>query len=137
MLYVKIVNKEVRVFGDNLALEASVSKGGGGGHSYDDEITEEQWKQFEYTARVVNGKIVYGKTAAEHQEEWSLAIRAERDRRLRICDKMSPMHWNALTDAQKQLWTDYRLNLLNIPQQNGFPWSGDIGKAPWPSQPEE
>ena len=55
---------------------------------------------------------------------------------LTACDKVSPMRWNAMTEAQRQAWTDYRQALLDIPQRPGFPWGGDVEKAPWPVKPE-
>lgn len=45
---------------------------------------------------------------------------------------MSPMRWNTLSDVDKQKWNDYRQALLDVPQQEGFPWGGDINKVPWP-----
>lgn len=44
--------------------------------------------------------------------------------------------WNATTDEEKKAWTEYRIALLNIPQQEGFPWGGDSEKVPWPKIPE-
>lgn len=41
------------------------------------------------------------------------------------------LRWAAMTDAQKQAWSDYRQALLDIPQQSGFPHN-----VTWPSKPE-
>jgi len=39
--------------------------------------------------------------------------------------------WGDLTDAKQAEWTQYRTDLLNVPQQSGFP--DDIT---WPTKPE-
>lgn len=41
------------------------------------------------------------------------------------------LRWNDLTDAQRAAWTQYRTDLLNIPQQAGFPHD-----VTWPVKPE-
>ncbi len=61
-------------------------------------------------------------------------IRYERNNRLQVCDAMNPMRWASLTKAQKQSWTVYRQALLDITDKEGFPWDGDITKAPWPEE---
>ncbi len=63
-------------------------------------------------------------------------IRAERSMRLSACDRFNPMWWDTLTDKQQSAWRIYRQALLDIPQQEGFPWGGDVSKAPWPSEVE-
>ncbi len=40
------------------------------------------------------------------------------------------IRWNALTDAKQAEWTQYRIDLLNVPQQSGFPTS-----ITWPTKP--
>ena len=136
-IYLKILSDgTVRALADKATVNAPVEYGGGGG-SYDMEISKETWKESEYTARIRNGKIFLGKTQDEKQAEWEAAIRAERDRRLRACDKMSMLHWNVLTDYQKAAWIAYRQALLDIPEQDGFPWGGDEKAAPWPEKPED
>lgn len=99
-------------------------------------VTEADWAANGSLCRLVDGKIVLGKPADQITEEAEAAIRSERDRLLRACDKISPMRWNVMTDEQKLAWADYRQALLDIPQQDGFPWDGDIAKAPWPVKPE-
>ena len=42
----------------------------------------------------------------------------------------NPLRWNALTDAQRTAWTQYRTDLLNVPQQADFPNNVD-----WPVKP--
>ena len=43
----------------------------------------------------------------------------------------NPLRWNALTDAKQAEWTQYRTDLLNIPDQSGFP-----NTVTWPTKPE-
>jgi hypothetical protein len=42
----------------------------------------------------------------------------------------NPLRWNSLTDAQRTAWTQYRTDLLNVPQQAGFPHN-----ITWPNKP--
>lgn len=42
----------------------------------------------------------------------------------------NPLRWNALTDAKQAEWTQYRTDLLNIPDQSGFP-----NTVTWPTKP--
>lgn len=50
--------------------------------------------------------------------------RAKRDNLLKeTVDSVNPMRWELLTDAQKDAWRAYRQALLDIPQQDGFPWN--------------
>jgi hypothetical protein len=43
----------------------------------------------------------------------------------------NPLRWAALTDEKRAEWAQYRIDLLNVPQQSGFP--DDIM---WPTKPE-
>lgn len=134
-IYLKILSDgTVRALADKATVNAPVEYGGGGG-SYDMEISAETWTENEGVARVRDGKIFLGKTQDEKQSEWEAAIRAERDRRLRLCDKMSPMRWNVLTEEERATWAAYRQALLDIPEQDGFPWGGVVDSAPWPEIP--
>tara|TARA_R110000744_G_C19327064_1_gene558165 strand:+ start:1261 stop:1734 length:474 start_codon:yes stop_codon:yes gene_type:complete len=60
--------------------------------------------------------------------------RIERDNRdflLRLnIDSLNPIRWNEMDESQQIVWTGYRNNLLNVPQQEGFPW--DIEWPPLP-----
>lgn len=135
LIYLKINKDKVNAYGDMASLQ-SAEKEQKTGRLFDYSLTPEEWAAADYTARIVDGKLVLGMPkdiVLARQEE---VIRYERYLRLRKCDKMSPMHWNALTDAQKQEWADYRVALLNVPQQEGFPWGGDIDKVPWPVEPD-
>jgi len=62
-------------------------------------------------------------------------VRAKRNSLLREhCDILTPLRYNALTDDEKQAWTEYRQALLDLPQLEGFPWDGK-DKVPWPKIP--
>jgi len=61
-------------------------------------------------------------------------VRADRSRKLKA--EVDPiagnaLRWSALTDEQRQAWSDYRQALLDIPQQSGFPHN-----VVWPTKPE-
>jgi hypothetical protein len=58
-------------------------------------------------------------------------VRAARDAKLASdVDVVSPMRWNSFSDEQRDLWTQYRLDLLSVPDQAGFPWAVE-----WPVVP--
>jgi len=40
------------------------------------------------------------------------------------------LRWSALTEEKKAAWSEYRLELLDVPQQAGFPT-----KVTWPIKP--
>ena len=136
LIYLKITrDHQVKAFGDIESLQMA-EKEMKTGHLFDFSVTPEEWNSAFGTARIVDGKLILGlpnEVIVARQEE---AIRNERYLRLRKCDKMSPMHWNVLTEDQKKEWADYRIALLNIPQQDGFPWGGNIENAPWPKEPD-
>lgn len=45
-------------------------------------------------------------------------------------DKINGIWWEQMDDTKKQEWRDYRQNLLDIPQQTGFPYNVN-----WPNKP--
>jgi hypothetical protein len=64
-------------------------------------------------------------------EDLEKIARIKRNRLLRnVVDKMNPIRWETMTQVQKNNWTVYRQQLLDIPQQPGFPT--DIV---WPVKP--
>jgi len=79
-------------------------------------------------------------TKPEMQEDVRLAraadaIRAERDRRLTACDYLMMPDY-PLDSADRTAWSDYRQTLRDLPQHDGFPWSGsDDPAVPWPVEP--
>lgn len=61
----------------------------------------------------------------------SLQAKVKRDRLLAVSiDTMNPMRWETLTDTQKREWRSYRQDLLDVPQQSGFPRT-----ITWPEVP--
>ena len=73
-------------------------------------------------------------TQAELDAAAAAQVRAERDRRLVTeVDPIvtNPLRWADLTAAKQAEWTQYRTDLLNVPDQAGFP--ADIT---WPTKPE-
>lgn len=73
-------------------------------------------------------------TQAELDAILAVDIRAQRDRILvTAVDPLvsNPLRWADLTAEKQQAWADYRLALLDIPQQAGFP-----ANVIWPVKPE-
>lgn len=61
-------------------------------------------------------------------------VRAERNEKLSSeVDVVSgnPLRWGDLTEAKQAEWAQYRIDLLNVPQQSGFP-----NTITWPTKPE-
>jgi len=73
-------------------------------------------------------------TQAELDTAAATQVRAERDSILaRVVDPIASnaLRWADMTTEQQNAWSQYRTDLLNVPQQNGFPY--DIV---WPIKPE-
>ena len=73
-------------------------------------------------------------TQAELDEAAAFEVRYERDQRLET--EVDPivsnlLRWNDLTTAQQNAWTQYRTDLLGVPQQSGFPHN-----VTWPTKPQ-
>lgn len=71
---------------------------------------------------------------AECQAEWPKAIREERDYKLQT--EVDPivsnsLRWADMTTEQQNAWAQYRTDLLNITEQEGFPEN-----VTWPVKPE-
>lgn len=49
----------------------------------------------------------------------------------RYVDRLNGPRWEGLTEQEKDLWGQYRIDLLNIPQQENFPYN-----IVWPIKPE-
>ncbi len=61
---------------------------------------------------------------AELDAELAARIRLERDSKLAL--EVDPivsnsLRWNELSEAKQTEWSQYRTDLLNVPQQSGFP----------------
>ena len=72
-------------------------------------------------------------TQAELDAELEANLRSQRDQKLvEELDPIvtNPLRWAELTSDKQTEWTQYRTNLLNVPQQSGFPTN-----ATWPDKP--
>ena len=59
-------------------------------------------------------------------------IRMERDTRLEDVDDIyGTLRWEYLSSEKQNEWKQYRIDLLNVPQQSSFP-----SKVTWPTKPE-
>ena len=73
-------------------------------------------------------------TQAQLDEVTATNIREERDTILvTVVDSLvsNPLRWASLASDKQTEWTNYRTNLLGVPQQAGFPNS-----ITWPTKPE-
>jgi len=73
-------------------------------------------------------------TQAELDAELAADLRAQRNQKLvQEVDPLvtNPLRWGELTDDKQAEWTQYRTDLLNLPEQSGFPNS-----VTWPTKPE-
>ena len=72
-------------------------------------------------------------TQAELDAELAASLRGQRDQKLvEEVDPIvtNPLRWAELTDAKQAEWTQYRTDLLNLPEQAGFP-----NTVTWPTKP--
>lgn len=72
-------------------------------------------------------------TQEELDAELSEYLRYQRDQKLvEDVDPIvtNPLRWAELTDAKQAEWTQYRTDLLNLPDQSGFP-----NTVTWPTKP--
>jgi len=72
-------------------------------------------------------------TQAELNAGLSSGLRAQRNQKLsQEVDPIvtNPLRWAELTDAKQAEWTQYRTDLLNLPDQAGFP-----NTVTWPTKP--
>jgi len=71
---------------------------------------------------------------ADHDARFAALERDTRDVKLRNeVDPIvtNPLRWADLTTEKQNEWTQYRTDLLNVPQQAGFPHNIN-----WPTKPE-
>ena len=72
-------------------------------------------------------------TQEEIDADTALEVRAERNHTLAtVVDPLvsNPLRWSDLTSEKQDEWSQYRTNLLNVPQQDSFP------TVTWPTRPE-
>ena len=74
-------------------------------------------------------------TQEELDEETADQVRSDRDYKLLTeVDPLvtNPLRWAELTSDKQAEWSQYRIDLLNVPQQSGFP-----NTITWPVKPEQ
>jgi len=73
-------------------------------------------------------------TQEELDAEAATQVRLERDNIL-ITEVdpfvTNPLRWDDLTSEERDAWTTFRRDLLNVPDQSGFPYN-----ITWPTKPE-
>ena len=72
-------------------------------------------------------------TQAEIDSETALQVRFDRDYKLLTeVDPLvsNPLRWADISSSKQTEWAQYRTNLLNVPQQSGFP-----NTISWPEKP--
>lgn len=77
-----------------------------------------------YTWNFVSKSWILDQSQASRDARW------KRDQLLSFVDRVNPIWYESLTNDQKQQLQFYRIELLNVPQQLGFPT--DIL---WPTKP--
>lgn len=99
------------------------------------QVTQSQWQNsIDNNHNKVNSDGSTETYDFRTMKEIGDGIRLERDFKLvKEVDPLVSNHlrWNDLTDTQRTAWTQYRIDLLNVPQQAGFPHN-----ITWPTQPE-
>lgn len=73
-------------------------------------------------------------TQAELDAKQEASVRNDRD--IRLAMEVDPivsnsLRWNDMTTEKQNEWSQYRIDLLNVPQQAGFP-----NTINWPTKPE-
>ena len=71
---------------------------------------------------------------SDHDARVANFVRDQRDAKLRLdVDPVvsNPLRWADLTTEKQNEWAQYRTDLLNVPQQAGFP-----NTINWPTKPE-
>jgi len=83
-----------------------------------------KWVQSWWVREETKEEIKIKNDAQEHR------IRNERNAKLAKIDSIPAVRWSTITEDNRRLWLIYREELLNIPQQAGFPW-----EVNWPDEP--
>jgi hypothetical protein len=85
-----------------------------------------------YDTIIADGEVSH-LTPEEADEKVSDIARSQRNRKLEFeVDPWvtNPLRWESLSPAKQQEWLDYRISLLDLPQQEGWPHN-----IVWPLQP--
>ncbi len=96
------------------------------------EFTEQEWQEaISINANcIVDGKLV--KIDIRTKEQKAKDARFVRDSLLKKLDSLvyNPLRWQEFSSEQKESLAKYRLDLLNVPEQFGFP-----EEIEWPIKP--
>ena len=127
MIYLIKKNGMVIAHTDLAAMEAL-----DGVSTPDRTVTEAEWESAGGLARLIDGEIVLGKTDAEKRSEKEAEVKAKRDRiLLETVDRLNGPWWEAMTEGEKDAWREYRQALLDVPEQEGYPFA-----VAWPEKPQ-
>lgn len=81
----------------------------------------QQWKIVQATEEEISNRTL----------EQAHMMRQIRDNLLKeTVDRINPMRWQDMTEAQKNTWINYRKALLDLPQQAGYPWNIVLPEQP-------
>ena len=96
-----------------------------------DQVFEAHCRGYVLEACDING-VKAVPPPAKTKEEKAADVRFKRNNLLDDLDKRvnNPLRWDAYSDAYKAALTKYRQDLLDVPQQDGFPDNVVIPKAP-------
>jgi hypothetical protein len=130
MYYYFYNNNTGEIVSENWGTEPVISEGEWVGFSY--LSSETKVDQRHHKVNLDTQEIVFDQNLKDAQV--GKKVREERD--LLLSERVdplvtNPLRWNALTDAKQAEWTQYRTDLLNIPDQSGFP-----NTVTWPTKPE-
>jgi hypothetical protein len=123
------------IFGNNPAVNDHISN-----KSYIDGYYNDQEHYIDTTTKQVIEKgskpsnnhdwNITTKTWELNNDKITTSIRSERNGLLSDIDRVNPVWFSSLTTEQQQELQAYRVALLNVPQQSGFPNS-----VTWPTKP--
>lgn len=96
-----------------------------------DEIVVIPKPPFQYAKWNVDTKQWELDIEYQYQSESEL-VREKRNKLLLEVDEivLNPIRWAELSPEKQAEWTQYRIDLLDVPQQNGFPLN-----VAWPTKP--
>lgn len=100
-------------------------------------VTDEEWEEAGGLARVIDGEIFLGKTDAEKLAEAQEEVRNKRNALLNtFVDPVQSrtLYWAELSEEKQTEWKNYRLALLDVPEQEIF--ATDPASVEWPEVPE-
>jgi hypothetical protein len=129
MFYYFYNNTTGEIVSENWGTEPVINEGEWVGFSY--LSSETQVEQRHHKVNLDTQEIVFDQNLKDTQV--GKEVRDERDLLLvELVDPIvtNPLRWADLTDSKQAEWTQYRTDLLNVPEQSGFPNSVN-----WPTKP--